>query len=463
MSQRTYPHLLARLFNTPLLVHPQKLDAIIAGLGPRLAGLAEGALELPEPVATLPAEAFSTKRGPRPDGHAYQVIDGVAVLSVNGALVHKSRMEGASSFLLGYNTILAELEHAAANDDTHAILAAIDSPGGEVQGAFEAAARIYSMRGGRKPMWAVADGMSASAGYLVASAFDRVFVSPTGYVGSIGVVMRHADFSRALDREGVTVTHIFAGAHKVDGHQFAPLADSVRADFQAQTDAIYAEFIDAVAKHMRIGADVVRATEARTYRGAEAVSAGLAHRVATTDQLIAELAAMRPARTRGQPARTPASQGDTRMEGIQSGAVAEQLPAAITQADVERARAEGRQEGADAERARIQAVEAQALPGHEALIAQMKFDGKTTGPEAAVQVLAAERQRAAARAADLHADAPAPVGFQADNGVAAAPQAQSPRALASAIETKQAEAAARGQKLSAAQALQIVKQEAAHG
>ena len=28
-----YPHLAARLFNTPLLVHPQKLDAIIAGLG----------------------------------------------------------------------------------------------------------------------------------------------------------------------------------------------------------------------------------------------------------------------------------------------------------------------------------------------------------------------------------------------------------------------------------------------
>ena len=33
-----YPHLAARLFNTPLFVHPQKLDAIIAGLGARLLG-----------------------------------------------------------------------------------------------------------------------------------------------------------------------------------------------------------------------------------------------------------------------------------------------------------------------------------------------------------------------------------------------------------------------------------------
>ena len=66
---------------------------------------------------------------------------------------------------------------------------------------------------------------------------------------------------------------------------------------------------------------------------------------------------------------------------------------AFSQSDLDRARDEGRadglQAGADAERARIRAVEAQALPGHEALIADMKFDGKTTGPEAAVRVASA--------------------------------------------------------------------------
>jgi hypothetical protein len=33
-----FPHIAARIFNTPLLVHPQKLDAIIAGLGGRITG-----------------------------------------------------------------------------------------------------------------------------------------------------------------------------------------------------------------------------------------------------------------------------------------------------------------------------------------------------------------------------------------------------------------------------------------
>ncbi len=51
--------------------------------------------------------------------------------------------------------------------------------------------------------------------------------------------------------------------------------------------------------------------------------------------------------------------------------------------------------GAKAERERIQAVEAQFLPGHEDLIAKLAFDGKTTGEQAAVAVLAAEKKKRA--------------------------------------------------------------------
>jgi hypothetical protein len=56
---------------------------------------------------------------------------------------------------------------------------------------------------------------------------------------------------------------------------------------------------------------------------------------------------------------------------------------------------EGFKAGAKAERERIQAVEAQFLPGHEDLIVKLAFDGKTTGEQAAIQVLAAERKKRA--------------------------------------------------------------------
>jgi hypothetical protein len=53
------------------------------------------------------------------------------------------------------------------------------------------------------------------------------------------------------------------------------------------------------------------------------------------------------------------------------------------------------------------------MPGHEKLIDALAFDGKTTGPEAAVQVLAAERSKVAGQAAARQNDAPAPVKTEA--------------------------------------------------
>jgi hypothetical protein len=66
----------------------------------------------------------------------------------------------------------------------------------------------------------------------------------------------------------------------------------------------------------------------------------------------------------------------------------------------------GFEDGAKIERERIQAVENVLLPGHEKLIADLKFDGKTTGPEAAVQIVKAENEKKASKLKDIRMDAP---------------------------------------------------------
>src|SRR5205085_6696454 len=182
-----YPHLAARIFNTPLLIHPQKLDAIIAGLGPRLLG--SGLLpHIPEtgvPDVFAP-DLFSTRRGERGDG-GYMISEGVAIMRVMGALAHRSKLDADSSYILGYNEVAGKLESAMDDPQVHAVAVVVDSPGGEAQGAFELAQRTFDLRG-KKPLIALADSIALSAGYLFASAADEVVVtSATAYVGSIGV------------------------------------------------------------------------------------------------------------------------------------------------------------------------------------------------------------------------------------------------------------------------------------
>lgn len=79
-------------------------------------------------------------------------------------------------------------------------------------------------------------------------------------------------------------------------------------------------------------------------------------------------------------------------------------------AGAEKGRAEameqGRVAGAAAERDRIKSVEDQAIPGHDALIQSLKFDGKTTGEQAAVKILQAEKAIRIGVAAKIQEDAP---------------------------------------------------------
>lgn len=440
-----YPHLSSRVFNTPLLMHPGKLDAILAGIGDRLLGQH---IQLPPGLATaaanlLPADMFSTTSA-TPHNDGYMVADGVAVISAMGALVHRSRFDSADcSSFLGYDELAAKLESAHADPAVHAILQVYDSPGGEVSGAFEYADRVLAMRG-KKPMWAIADSMAASAAYLGGSAFEQLSVSATGYVGSIGVVMRHVDMSQRLKNEGITITDIFAGDRKVDGNAHQPLPPEVLARLQDEVNALYELFVQAVVRQTDLSAAAVRATQADIYRGQTAVNKGLAARVATTDQLIQELAALRarsypagptarittadtqgatmssttPPTSGGQPAATTTT---TTAQAHAANAAAQAYSQADLDTAVAAALAQGRAEGAAAERARIADVRAQSLPGHQALIDTLAADGHTTGPQAAAIVLAAERKlRETQAAAEVH-DAPKAVKTSAatDHGTPA--------------------------------------------
>lgn len=439
-----YPHLSARIFNTPLLIHPQKLDAIIGGLGGRLTGLTPETFTVnsEELTSALSPELFSTKKGAKNQQRGYQVIDGVAVINISGATVHRTRMETMSSYLIGYDDITADIEHAMENSDVHAILRVYDSPGGEVQGAFEHADRLTALLG-KKPMISIADGMAASAAYLAGSVADELVITTTGYAGSIGVVMRHLDVSRAMANEGVQVTHIYAGAHKIDGNPFAPLPDSVRTDFQTEINGLYEMFVQAVAKQRSISVEAIKNTEAATYRGEQAIAAGLADRVSTTDTLISELASKRSTTAYSMSANV-SNQKNANLSGKQQDLTEslnstkgvttmnlEELRLAhpeLCAALVEEGRSAGFEAGAKAEQDRIKDVEAQSMPGHEALINTLKFDGKTTGPEAAVQVLSAEKALQATASAAVVKNAPPAVDF------AAAPNEQAAAAAATAAD-----------------------------
>jgi len=284
-----FPHLAQRLFNTPLAITPGKIEVIMAALADRM-GLAK--LMRPTGEIVMLPDYDMSGEAQASDAAPYQVVGGVALISVEGTLVQKLGSLHPYSGMTGYDGMRALLSMALEDKAVRAVVLMVDSPGGEVAGCFDLVDAIYSARG-RKPIWSILSENAFSAAYAIASATDRVCVPRTGGTGSVGVICAHVDMSKALGAAGVQVTLISYGERKGDGNEFMPLDPDALAVMQADVNAMGELFVATVARNRGISAARVRATQAATYMGAAGVNVGFADAVMAPDEafrsLLAEL------------------------------------------------------------------------------------------------------------------------------------------------------------------------------
>jgi signal peptide peptidase SppA len=281
------PHVASRVFGSPLLIQPRKLDVILRVLGPRI-GLSGKAI-LPDDD-----EDDATDRNP------YTITpDGIAVISVAGSLVRKSSFMDAYSGLTSYAAIETEFLDAVTNPSVKGILLDIDSPGGECAGCMDLSDEIYKQRGS-KPIYAIANESMFSAAYALGSAADKIFVTRTGGVGSIGVICLHVDQSGMDAQEGLKFTPIYAGDHKNDFTPHEPLADDVKNEMQGEVDRLYTMFVDTVARNRGISTQRVKDTQAALFWGPDAVKSGLADSAGNIGDALGALASVLPTVTAPQ-------------------------------------------------------------------------------------------------------------------------------------------------------------------
>lgn len=266
------PHIAGRVFSAPLMISHAKLEVILGVLTPRLHG---EALPPPKEKETL---------------RSYEVTsDGVAIIPIVGTLVRRTMGLEALSGLTSYAELSKQIAQATSDISVRAILLDIDSPGGEAGGVFDLADQIAAARK-VKPVWAVANEEAFSAAYAIAAAAEKIYVSRTGGVGSIGVIAVHLDQSQADADEGLKYTSIFAGQHKNDYSQHEPLSDPARVSLQTEVNRIYDLFVSSAAAGRKLDPDIIRKTEAALFFGEEAVAAGLADKLGTFDDALNDLA-----------------------------------------------------------------------------------------------------------------------------------------------------------------------------
>ncbi len=263
----------ARITGRPWAIAPGRMEGLLGSV-----------------LALMPVPSWTQEATRRQD---YTVTDsGIGIVPVLGPLVSRgdwlTLLLGASE----YGTVADAVRAAADDPAVRGVLLEVDSPGGEVGGLFDLVDEVATIRARcGKPLWAVASECALSAAYAIASAADRLYVTRTGEVGSVGVVAVHLDESGADAMVGLQWTLIHAGARKTDGNPHQPLSPRATAEIQADVDHLYDALVALVAGNRGLGADAIRATEAAIYRGERAVTAKLADRVGGVSHAIGDLEA----------------------------------------------------------------------------------------------------------------------------------------------------------------------------
>ncbi|MBR2819834.1 MAG: S49 family peptidase [Reyranella sp.] len=303
------PYVASRVFNTPVAVHPGKAAAILAGIGGRIVG---GTVEIDgsEPLNHV---AFAQGRpilegiGLRPQmgrlgdplgqnvdpSHLLTRFGTVAVITIEGTLVHKGKWIGTDSGETSYEGLWAQIGAAHRDPAVEAVVFEVDSCGGEVSGAFDVADAIHELSAA-KPTIAILTDHAYSAGYLLASAARSIVMPVSGGCGSIGVITLHVDYAAALEEAGIKVTVLAAGKHKADGNPFEALPEDVATKVRGQLEALRKEFAGAVGRYRgaRFSAADALATEARDFDASDdPVGAGLVDAIARPSEAFAAFVA----------------------------------------------------------------------------------------------------------------------------------------------------------------------------
>jgi ClpP class serine protease len=272
----------SKIVNVPHMIDSSSFETIVDYVNKRCSG----------DVETSPEALFDGE----PKQLTYNADIQTGVIEISGPLTYKPTMFAALCGGTSYEGLKEDFS-AMVDAGAKTIAFIVDSPGGEAYSVFDTANYLRKLaddNGVR--ILAYVDGLSASAGYALTAIADEVITNSQSELGSIGVVVRLMNDSKALEMEGYERTYVFAGESKT------PFADdgSFRPDFisdiQSKVDTLYTEFTEFVATHRNLTVETVKSTQARTFLAKEAIELGLADSSMTVDQFYNYLAdtAQRP-------------------------------------------------------------------------------------------------------------------------------------------------------------------------
>ena len=284
-----YEHIVRAMCDSSWAIMPSKLQSIVEFIQMKVEGVdlsPEMIEKITENKSIVKAEILdaSPVNGSAPSMGGSKV----AVLPIHGTIAHRMNMMNSISGGVSTEAVGRQFESLVEAPNVGTIILDIDSPGGAVSGVEELSSQIFAARD-KVHIVASANSLAASAAYWLGSQAHEFVVTPSGEVGSIGVIAVHESVFRAKEEEGRDITVIKAGKFKADTSPLEPLSDEAQAFIQERLDERYDVFVSAVSQGRNVSKQTVinKFGEGRTVGAKSALSKGMVDGIETLDETIA--------------------------------------------------------------------------------------------------------------------------------------------------------------------------------
>jgi protease-4 len=151
-------------------------------------------------------------------------------------------------------TISKLIEKANKDITVKAIIFEINSPGGSVVASKEIANAI---KNSQKPTVALIREVGASGAFWAATAADKIVADPASLTGSVGVEASYIDFSKAMDKYGITYNQLTSGELKDTGSPYKELTPAEKSYLLGKVITIKDIFVAAIAANRNMTFDYV--------------------------------------------------------------------------------------------------------------------------------------------------------------------------------------------------------------
>lgn len=181
------------------------------------------------------------------------------------------------------------LEKAKQDRAIKAVILRIDSPGGMVSWCDVLYREIKKFKEeSKKPVLASIMSLGASGGYYVALPTDKIYVTPGGITGSIGVLAAFLNVKGLADKLGVQTEVIKSGPQKDMGSLWRSLSEEERHLLQQLIDEYHQRFFDLIIENRpSVSREaLLPVADGRIFSAEQALKIGLIDGVAYLDEVI---------------------------------------------------------------------------------------------------------------------------------------------------------------------------------